>query len=85
MTKSYPNLVYPDSSNCPSSVAEAVWDIRTYKADERTRKSINDRYGTIEYFILAAEFVYEANNWPFTSLEKKLLRAAYRAPKPSKK
>ncbi len=84
MPKSYPNLVYPDASNCPSLVAEAVYDIRNYKADDGTRKYLVDKYGNIEYFILAAEYVYEANNWPFTPLEKKLLRSAYRGPKPPK-
>lgn len=85
MQKSYPNLVYPDTSNCPTSVTEAVYDIRNYRADATTRERLLDRYGNIDYFILAAEFVYEANDWPFDSTEKKLLRAAYRGPKTPKK
>jgi hypothetical protein len=85
MSKSYAEFIYPDSSNCPKSVAEAVLDIRDHKADEKISKTLTDRYGSVEYFILAAEYVYEANDWSFTPLEKKMLRSAFRGPNPPKR
>ena len=85
MPQSYANLVCPDPNNCPASVAEAIWDIRNHKADQGTHKYLTERYATIDYFILAAEYVYDANDWPFNAAEKRLLRSTYRAPKPPQK
>lgn len=85
MSNSYAEFIYPDSSNCPRLIAEVIQLIRDHKADEKISKTLTDRYGSVEYFVLAAEYVYEANDWHFTPLEKKMLRAAYRGPNPPKR
>ena len=75
---SRPGLVYPNPEDCPSSIAEAVYDIRYSKSDVRTHLYIKNFWGTADYLIFAVGDVYEANGWDFDRKAKKVFRNIFR-------
>lgn len=74
---SRPGLVLPDPQDCPSTIAEAVWDVRYLKDTERTRAYLKSYWGTQDYLIQAVKYVYAANEWPLTPRERKTFREIF--------
>lgn len=75
---SRPGLIFPDTNDCPYVIAEAVWDIRNRQDGPHTHKLIRERYFTENFFMLAVQYVFDSNEWTFTTDEKRKFRKIYR-------
>ena len=56
---------YPDPTECPSSVAEAIFDIRRGANIIPSWRVLQRRYDTDHGVLVAVEVVYEQNEWIF--------------------
>lgn len=68
---------YPDPSECPSWIADHIYDIRVGKNTDSTAKAVKSCYGTLEFFLYAVEQVYETNNWVLNRKEKDLFKKVF--------
>jgi len=73
-----PGLTHPDPRECPQTVAEAIWDIRNRQDGFHTHKLLREKYGTVDFYMLAVEMVYEVNSWTLSTVDKKNFRKIYR-------
>ena len=66
-TMQYENqgLTYPDPTECPSGVAEAIFDIRRGANIIPSWRVLQRRYDTDHGVLVAVEVVYEQNEWIF--------------------
>jgi len=75
---SRPGFEYPSSDDCPRTIAEAVYDVRYGRSDERTHNYLKNFWGTPDYLVQAVDYVYKANGWAFDRKEKKIFRDIFR-------
>lgn len=65
MANEYMGLTYPDFSECPSFVAEAIYEIRNNINIAKAWRVLQSRYATDHGLLTAVEVVYEQNEWLF--------------------
>ena len=70
-------MSYPDPSDCPSGIADHIYDIRFRKNTDQTSKAVKSRYGTVEFFLDAVAQVYDANSWTLTRQDKALCKKVF--------
>jgi hypothetical protein len=79
---SRPGFDYPNSEDCPKTIAEAVYDVHYGLSNDNTHSYLRNFWGTADYLIMAVEYVYHANGWPLGRKEKKVFRDIFRGKYP---
>lgn len=70
-------MTYPDPRECPSGIADHIYDIRFGKNTAQTSKAVRSCYGTIEFFLDSVAQVYDANSWILTRKDKALCKKVF--------
>jgi hypothetical protein len=73
------DFVYPNPEDCTASFAEVVHDVYYLRElTEAQTKRLRTCYGTMDWFLLAVNEVFEANGWTFDRRQKAPFRKIYR-------
>ena len=75
---SRPGFVPAPSTECPSHIGLAVYDVRAGRADEQTYTTLRTHWGPMDFYLVAVDAVYYANDWEFNQKEKTLFRKIFR-------